>query len=468
MFCKINRLRILYLIAFVIGDVLLFHLAWSDIVRDILDTGRTDNSSERVNFPTPSPTAGINSVGRALISFNGQLVVSGDFTYAGTKRANHVATWNGDWQPLGTGFNNFPAAFAEYDGKLVAGGAFTATGSSLSTNGVAYWNGADWLPLGDGVGGAGTLDSWWGVHALTVYEGKLVAGGNFTMAGGREALFVAAWDGSSWSTLDSGLNAEVFALTVYDNKLIAGGAFTGPGYVGTPYTDSLRHIAAWNGSDWVPLGSGMFHFVYSLSEFDGNLIAGGAFPTAGGLLVHNIAQWDGSEWLNLSSGTGNSVVCLTTYNERLVAGGYFIQAGTIAGNGIASWDGNDWSAMGNDRPAIIWDVAVHSDYLFACGAFSRIGGIKVSNIAYWDGNVWQPLLDHSDTKQHTYCDDPNGDGESNLLDVVFALKQLYQFRLESSDSICLDFDNSGQFNILDITNFIARVFRLDIQNNREL
>ena len=43
------------------------------------------------------------------------------------------------------------------------------------------------------------------VYALTVYDGKLIAGGYFTTAGDVSANRIASWDGSSWSPLGSGM-----------------------------------------------------------------------------------------------------------------------------------------------------------------------------------------------------------------------------------------------------------------------
>jgi len=50
---------------------------------------------------------------------------------------------------------------------------------------------------------------------------------------------IAAWNGSSWSRLGSGMNSSVYALTVYGNKLVAGGLFTGAG------GKVAAHIAEW-------------------------------------------------------------------------------------------------------------------------------------------------------------------------------------------------------------------------------
>jgi hypothetical protein len=44
--------------------------------------------------------------------------------------------------------------------------------------------------------------------------------------------------------------------------------------------------------------------VYSLTVFDGDLIAGGIFTEAGDTSASYIARWDGFEWTPLASGIG--------------------------------------------------------------------------------------------------------------------------------------------------------------------
>ena len=83
----------------------------------------------------------------------------------------------------------------------------------------------------------------------------LYAGGDFTTAGGVAANGIAKWDGSSWTALGSGMNADVHALTVFDDgggpALYAGGDFTTAGGV------AANNIAKWDGSSWTALGSGI-------------------------------------------------------------------------------------------------------------------------------------------------------------------------------------------------------------------
>ncbi|MCX6833165.1 MAG: hypothetical protein NT028_13745, partial [candidate division Zixibacteria bacterium] len=176
-----------------------------------------------------------------------------------------------------------------------------------------YWNNSI-SPCVQGVGGT--------VSAAVVYNGLLVVGGGFQVAGCVIANYIASWDGTAWSPLGSGMNSSfVFALTVYNGNLIAGGGFTTAG--GT----SANGIASWDGTAWSPLGSGMnFSYVYALTVYNGNLIAGGWFTTAGGTSANSIASWDGTGWSALGSGMNGSVRSLTVYNGNLIAGDYFSTA----------------------------------------------------------------------------------------------------------------------------------------------
>jgi hypothetical protein len=65
-----------------------------------------------------------------------------------------------------------------------------------------------------------------GVLALAVSGGTLYAGGDFTMAGGSAANYIARWNGSSWSPLGSGMNTTVYALAVTGSTLYADGTLT--------------------------------------------------------------------------------------------------------------------------------------------------------------------------------------------------------------------------------------------------
>jgi hypothetical protein len=63
----------------------------------------------------------------------------------------------------------------------------------------------------------------------------LIAGGDFTQTGGVDVNRIARWDGNSWQSLSSGMNASVSALTIYDGELVAGGFFTTVGGIPSMY-----------------------------------------------------------------------------------------------------------------------------------------------------------------------------------------------------------------------------------------
>src|SRR5438045_1713916 len=59
---------------------------------------------------------GSNSDVYAMTSYNGELIVAGDFTSVGGISANRIANWNGTtWSSLGLGTNGTVSALAVYN-----------------------------------------------------------------------------------------------------------------------------------------------------------------------------------------------------------------------------------------------------------------------------------------------------------------------------------------------------------------
>jgi trimeric autotransporter adhesin len=138
--------------------------------------------------------------------------------------------------------------------------------------------------------------------ALAVSGNTLYAGGDFTTTGGAAANYVARWNGSSWSTLSSGMNGDVNALTMSEDTLYAGGYFTTTG--GT----SANYIAPWNGSGWSVLGSGMNNTVLALAASGNFLYAGGQFTTVRGKISAYAAEGilNPGCWLSIQEGVAGS------------------------------------------------------------------------------------------------------------------------------------------------------------------
>ena len=142
---------------------------------------------------------------------------------------------------------------------------------------------------------------------LAVSGTDLYAGGYFTTAGGTSANYIAKWNGTSWSTLSSGLDNVVFALE-FDGQgnLLVGGFFTqvcGNAACNSGNT-TVNRIARWDETSWSAVGFGFDNTVSALAvDVQGNVYAGGTFSqvcsTAActtGSTVNFVARWDGIRW----------------------------------------------------------------------------------------------------------------------------------------------------------------------------
>jgi hypothetical protein len=352
---------------------------WDDrglkIDRFLTPDGRFDlEAARRSGYQGPLDMKGFTS---AFDTSSGQPIFRPASPASPTDNPDDIY-WDNSISPCIAGVGGGVYAVVVYNGSLVVGGSFQVAGCVIA-NYIASWDGTAWSPLGSGVNNS--------VMALTVYNGHLIAGGWFTTAGGASASHIASWDGTAWSPLGSGINNNVMALTVYNGHLIAGGWFTTAG--GT----SANNIASWDGTAWSPLGSGMNSYVYALTVYNGNLIAGGYFTTAGGTSANRIASWNGTSWSPLGSGMNGSygVYALTVYNGNLIAGGEFTTAGGTSASYIASWDGTAWSPLGSGMNAWVSALTVYNGHLIAGGLFNAAGGTSASYMASWNGTAWSPL-----------------------------------------------------------------------------
>lgn len=262
---------------------------------------------------------------------------------------------------------------------------------------------------------------------------RLIAGGDFSLAGNVAANRIAVWDftTSTWSAFGAGPDASVRAIAAMPNgDLIVGGLFT------TIDGVAAGHIARWNGTSWVPLGAGLDAAVYAIEVLgNGHIVVGGQFTQAGGAPADHIARWDGTGWSPLGAGLNASVSDLATLpGGDIVAAGYFTQAGGSAAGGLAQWSGTAWTPIGPSINAYATAVTVlQSGEVVACvtwsfygphimrssggtwqqlgsgqssanvlavlstgdlvagGAFSSIGGTAARNVAIWNGSSWAAM-----------------------------------------------------------------------------
>src|SRR4030095_1425644 len=61
-----------------------------------------------------------------------------------------------------------------------------------------------------------------------------------------------------------------------------------------------------NSQTWAPIGGGMGGFVTCVTIYNGDMIAGGSFITAGGVSANRIDRWNGTTWNALGSGVSGA------------------------------------------------------------------------------------------------------------------------------------------------------------------
>ena len=298
-----------------------------------------------------------------------------------------------DWTRIGTLADHGILAIAAYNGSLIAGGEFTHFFTGQDIHGVARWSGTAWVPMGTGIGPAGSQ-----VTSLNVYNGSLIAAGEFSTGSN-----IAAWNGVSWSTLGTGITlvGEGFyggleSLTEFNGELIALGWIENAG--GTV----AKHIARWNGSGWMPFVAGINGRVRTFLPAGTTIYAGGNFDFGWqGAAIDHVLSSDGANISNLSGlggqqGTSGIVNALTFHtfpirNTKLVVGGSFSFAGGVAASNVASFILGEWAAVGAGFNNAVTALASYGGALYAAGIFTASGGTPLAHVARFGSGGWSDL-----------------------------------------------------------------------------
>lgn len=318
--------------------------------------------------------------------------------------------WSQNWSPLSTGVS--VAAYTTschvqclvvYNNKLIVAGDFSSAGGNFANN-IAAWDGTSWFTLGTGVVGAtasimmlcaeGSNSGL--VTSMVVFNNELYVGGIFNNAGGIPVKNIAKWNGTAWSDVGGGVRPPQYSpygvvnsLVVYNNELYVGGNFDTAGVI------RASNIAKWNGSTWSSVGSGINgapinNRVNTMVTLNTNLYVGGLFDTAGAIHVSNVAKWNGSTWSALGTGIPRGSIadpgvnCLTTYNNMVYAGNNT--------TGISKWNGTNWLAVGGGLGTGTLGAftgTVFGTDLIIGGSFSSAGLTQNTfNIAKWNDTTW--------------------------------------------------------------------------------
>jgi hypothetical protein len=374
---------------------------------------------------------GFNDEVRTLAVWNGSLFAGGRFTQSGPAFTNRIARWNGEgWDDIGTGMVSGAIVYClrPTASSLLAGGAFS-TVAGMTARAVAKWNGSQWSSMGVPL----TVSN---IRALTEFEGQLVAGGVINAA---PLVGAMRYDGTAWAPLGAlqGESAWTRLVTVYNGHLIAGGDFRRAG------PEWAAGIAQWNGADWVkmgpavlgqpvqavsatpeglalagdlvisgppstgvlladrsglrPLGVGLSGPGSVLCQTSSFLFAGGTFTFGGN--TSRAARWDGTVWSPMGQPLDGpaGVMCACVHEGQLVIGGNFdftIPPGVSCGR-LARWSGTQWECIGQ-TDGDVTALASFDGFLYASGYFSTVSGVYGPKFARWNGAVWQGGLGNLD------------------------------------------------------------------------
>ena len=370
-------------------------------------------------------SGGSTGVGGSVyaIAINGNSVyVGGSFTTAGNVTVNNIACWDqsaNSWSALTdtntsingvTGTSVTVYSLAVSSGMLYVGGLFSSAGGNSISN-IAIWQGTQWTAMGSGTSTGTTASAT--AYAIAVNGSNVYAGGSFFLAGGVVCNRIAAWNGSSWASIDNagtnygnGLNGTVYAIAKNGNDIYVGGNFISAGNV------AVNYVAKWDGSSWSALGTGVSgattNIVNALAISGNNLYVGGTFTTAGGVSAANIAIWNmqTSTWSAMGSGLGTStatVNAIAVSGSNIYAGGNFTTSGSNTMNRVAMWNGSTWVGMDSGVSGTVYAITVSGSNVYVGGSFATAGSsaLSVGSIAVWNGTSWGAL--GTGTVSAVYC-----------------------------------------------------------------
>ena len=224
-----------------------------------------------------------------------------------------------------------------------------------------------------------------------VLGSDVYVGGKFDFAGGIGATSIAKWDGTSWSSLGSGLTysggaGTCHGIAFYETDVYVVGLFTSAG------ATAANNFAKWNGSSWgAPTPSftvnstiyGIlikYPWLYICGDFI-NINGSEAAGVARLLLISN--TWF-SVWPNNPIGLNlNTFYTMTSDDTRLYLGGllfnlYTMQIGILATYHFFTEEINVYT---NTLAGVARSIRLVDNYLYIAGIFPEYEGFTgTSNI----------------------------------------------------------------------------------------
>jgi trimeric autotransporter adhesin len=248
-------------------------------------TYNTTNGKETIIYKWDG--SNLNEIGsdiigeiRAMIIYDGNLVIAGSFQNIDDGSFNNIAIRSGNsWLNLNDGLGNKYSiiySLCLFNDTLFAGGNLSDNGSNLF-----YWNNTIWKQYNYFNGP---------IFCICPFRNELYVSGDFTRVDTTQIKYLAKYSSFVWQSLADSLDGKINKMIVRDNKLYLSGAF---------YIDQespFSFIGYFDGNEFHSLGSGVNSYVSDMSFIGSNLYVSGGFDSSGAEPTNKISQWDGENW----------------------------------------------------------------------------------------------------------------------------------------------------------------------------
>ena len=336
---------------------------------------------------------GTDNEASGIVSFRDRLILTGNFAYYEGIQSRGLASWDGDqWSEFPPPSTDYHVnSFLEFNDTLFAGGR---AGDSVGA--LHAWDGSSWSSVSTGL----LEEPGYDIQRLLAWNDTLVAVVIRPSEDRRTRYNVLVRRDDDWVSIgpdtlyDDHNYPFLFSAAVYQDELYIAGSFS------EAAGDTIGNIYRWDGASWDFVGGGTNGRISDLSVFQGRLIAAGLFTWAGDVEANRIAAWDGESWHPLGLGVRRLgrpwIKKLQATEDRLYVGGEFDTAGTVAAYELAAWDGQEWSSLGpTDRydmgPIFVSSFTMHDGNLVLAGNFYRGDRTHFGNVFEWDGSEWNLL-----------------------------------------------------------------------------
>jgi len=286
------------------------------------------------------------------------LYIGGGFYHVNNDVSHGVASWDTDTIRVYQQGVEWGGVYAvcKYLDTLYIGGTFTSASENPNTRYLAVWNGTNWQSTSLGQPGDYVRD-------FCIYHDTLFVAGHFSTIGGIAFDKIAAYNGEDWINVGSfGMWSR--ALAVFNDELYAGGYWGVRKYLG--------------GTNWetfpiVPNGVVNELMVDSINSF---LFVGGEFYLINNELSVGSALWDGFKWMPMGNGSGTTIIpqASAMYRGEFHTGNGVKVVDDIYTFFVKKWNGETWDSIGGAFSSAILALEVFRDTLYIGGNFAFWGG----------------------------------------------------------------------------------------------